>query len=432
MMDGKELIGRMKPLSQVESMKQVAPLTNAMFPGTHCPLMGAAMAVRGIRDSLIIIIGTDECAYYTKHMTLHSDDFGGLGGRCVSVVLDGHDVTFGCLKKVEAAFGEVMAEYRPQAVFLVTTCVVEIIGDDMDAAADALTERYGVPVMAVHTEHFKCENHLPGLERTITACFSLMGKLPCDGSVNLLGQRMGSFEDTELSGILQRAGVKIGLQLPCGCTVADVKRAAAAKVNIVVNEIALPLAQKMQTNFGIPYVFFDRFVEPERIAACYAQLFQALELPLPAELAALEQQARDMKARGTAALTGVTYIYGNTPFRTFEFNRVMVDMGMVPLVLQTSALTPEDAADKAAILAKCDPYVTKTANIAPLQYVYDVLHPMLYLGHEYANRLRQKGIALVRTDRAGSMLGFEVTGYAVQALMTAAQEARALRKGGAD
>ena len=139
-----------------------------------------------------------------------------------------------------------------------------------------------------------------------------------------------------------------------------------------------------------------------------------------------------MQAKGTAALTGVTYIYGNTPFRTFEFNRFMVDMGMVPLVLQTSALTLEDAADKAAILAKCDPYVTKTANIAPLQYVYDVLHPMLYLGHEYANRLRQKGIALVRTDGASSMLGFEVTGYAVQALMTAAQEARALRKGGAD
>ena len=148
--------------------------------------------------------------------------------------------------------------------------------------------------------------------------------------------------------------------------------------------------------------------------------------------AGLEQQARDMKVRGTAALTGVTYIYGNTPLRTFEFNRVMVDMGMVPLVLQTSALAPEDAADKAAILARCDPYVTKTANIAPLQYVYDVLHPMLYLGHEYANRLRQKGIALVRTDRAGSMLGFETTGYAVQALMTAAQEARTLRKGGAD
>ena len=47
------------------------PLTAAMFPGTHCPLMGAAMAVRGISDALMLIIGTDECTYYTKHFSVH-------------------------------------------------------------------------------------------------------------------------------------------------------------------------------------------------------------------------------------------------------------------------------------------------------------------------------------------------------------------------
>ena len=98
-------------------------------------LMGAAMAVRGISDALMLIIGTDECTYYTKHFSIHADNFGGLNGRCVSVALDGHDVTFGCAKKVEDAFDEMMAEYHPQAVFLVTTCVVEIIGDDIDALA---------------------------------------------------------------------------------------------------------------------------------------------------------------------------------------------------------------------------------------------------------------------------------------------------------
>ena len=36
-------------------------------PGTHCPLMGAAMAVRGIQGAVMMIMGTDECAYYTKH-----------------------------------------------------------------------------------------------------------------------------------------------------------------------------------------------------------------------------------------------------------------------------------------------------------------------------------------------------------------------------
>lgn len=430
-MDGKKLLAQMKKLRDVETIKDVKSLTAAMFPGTHCPLMGAAMAVRGIKDSMMIIIGTDECSYYTKHMTLHSEEYGGLEGRVVSVTLDSHDVTFGCVKKVEKAFRELMEDYKPSAVFLVTTCVVEIIGDDFDAVADALTEEYGVPVMAVHTEHFKCENHMPGIERTITACLPLMKKLPCDGSVNLLGQRMGNFDQTELSRVLKNAGVRIGVQLPCGCTVEDIRRAAAAKVNIVVHEIALPLARKMKAKFGIPYVFFDKFVDPERIAACYHSLFEALELPLPEEVSALLAEAKAAVESSREKLSGVTFIYGNTPFRCFEYSRFMTSLGMVPQILQTAAIQPEDREDIAAILAVSDPYITKTANIAPLQYIYDELHPMLYLGHEYANRLRAKGIAMVRSDRANSMLGFECTVAAVNSLTLAADEMREIRKGGA-
>lgn len=430
-MDGKKLLAQMKKLRDVETIKDVKSLTAAMFPGTHCPLMGAAMAVRGIKDSMMIIIGTDECSYYTKHMTLHSEEYGGLEGRVVSVVLDSHDVTFGCVKKVEKAFRELMEDYKPSAVFLVTTCVVEIIGDDFDAVADALTKEYSVPVMAVHTEHFKCENHMPGIERTITACLPLMKKLPCDGSVNLLGQRMGNFDQTELRRVLKNAGVHIGVQLPCGCTVQDIRRAAAAKVNIVVHEIALPLARKMKVKFGIPYVFFDKFVDPERIAACYQSLFEALELPLPEEVCALRAKAKAAVENSREKLSGVTFIYGNTPFRCFEYSRFMTSLGMIPQILQTAAIQQEDREDIAAILALSDPYITKTANIAPLQYIYDELHPMLYLGHEYANRLRSKGIAIVRSDQANSMLGFECTVAAVNSLTLAADEMRQIRKGGA-
>ncbi|MFQ9523838.1 MAG: nitrogenase component 1 [Phascolarctobacterium faecium] len=92
----------------------------------------------GIKDSLIVVVGTDECTYYTKSMTIHSEKFGGIGGRCVSVVLDDHDVTFGSAEKVQEAFKEIIEEYRPQCVFLVTTCVIEIIGDDFDAISEGL------------------------------------------------------------------------------------------------------------------------------------------------------------------------------------------------------------------------------------------------------------------------------------------------------
>ena len=429
MIDGNEILSQLKKLRDVTTSKDIRQLTYAMFPGTHCPLMGAAMAVRGIKDAVLLVVGTDECAYYTKHMTLHSDDFGGLGGRCVSAVLDTRDVTFGCKAKLDSAVAELVTEYKPRAVFVVTTCVVEVIGDDTDSMADAYTEQYGIPFLSVHTEHFKCENHLPGLERTITACFDLMQQCPPAGTVNLLGQRMGKFETTELSRILRDNGVKIGMQLPCGCTVDEIVTAASAKVNIVVNAIALPLAQKMQEKFGTPYVFFDKYTDPDRILKTYETLFTALEMELPAEIKELYRKAKDAAAKAKPELQGVSYIYGNTPFDCLEFNQFMVKLGMVPQIIQTVSVEPErDQEYLTDILANADPYVTKTANIAPLQYVYDVLHPSLYLGHEYAPRLRKKGIAVVRSDAASGMLGFEITEFISRELVRASQEAKGYQK----
>lgn len=425
--DGKSLLKKLRPLSEVNNIKDVPQLTQALFPGTHCPLMGAALVAGGIKDSLIVVIGTDECAYYTKSMTLHSPRFGGPGGRCVSVVLDGHDVTFGSTKKMHAAFKELMEEYQPACVFLVTTCVVEIIGDDYDAIAEELSNAYGVPVMAVHTEHFKCADHMPGFERAITACASMMEQLPVQDTVNVLGQRMGDFRSTELYKMLVQSGVKIGVQLPAGTTVEEIRQAAAAKVNIVVHDIALPLAKKMQAEFGTPYVYFNKFVMPQKIYESYQQLFGYLGLELPQEIT--ERYTQLCAAlENCEELRGVTYIYGNTPYYCFELNAFLASLGMVPQVIQSNHFTEEDLEYKEQILQYHDPLLCKAANIAPLQYVYDELHPYLYLGHEFGARLRKKGIAILHSDQAGNMLGFEVTEYLLAQLQEAVQNAKVYRK----
>lgn len=426
--NGKDLAAKLKPLSSVESIKDIPQLTQAMFPGTHCPLMGAAMAVGGIKGALLVVVGTDECTYYTKSMTLHSERFGGPGGRCVSVVLDGHDVTFGSTPKMHKAFKEIVDEYKPECVFLVTTCVVEVIGDDYDAIAAELSDAYGIPVMAVHTEHFKCEDHLPGLERTITACFDMMEKVPQNDTANVLGQRMGEFKTTELYKMLVKAGVKIGMQLPAGTTVDEIKNAAAARVNIVVNDIALPLAKKMKARFGIPYVYFNKFVYPDKIYASYKELFEYLGVPLPEEIAAYYNEAKEAVTAAGKALGGVSYIYGNTPYYCFEMNAFLTSLGMVPQVIQTNRFSEENDYYVQEILKYTDPLVCKAANIAPMQYVYDELHPWLYMGHEFGARLRKKGIAIVHSDAAGSMLGFEVTNYLLKQITAAAEEAKIYRK----
>lgn len=427
-MNGNELVGRMKRLADVKTIKEVTPLSSAIFPGPHCPLMGAMMAVRGIRDSVLLVVGTDECTYYTKNTTISNTAFGGLDGRCLSVVLDQHDVTFGCREKLYDAFDQLMDEYKPRAVFVVTTCVVEVIGDDVDSMAEELEGKYHIPIMPVHTEHFKTENHLPGVRDTITACFAMMEACPKGKQVNIIGQRMGDFTTTELYRMLSQAGVPLGMKLPSGTTVDEIRRAASARVNIVVNPIGLPLAQKMQAAFGTPYVLFDKYIDPDRIYGLYQQLFTYLELPLPQEVEELYQKAKQAVEAAAGRLEGITYIYGNTPVECFELNAFMVGLGMQPLLIQASAIPQPEDERLNAILRKCNPYVTKTANIAPLQYVYDVLRPHLYLGHEYAERLRQKGIEIAHMDLVSPMLGLETAITGVAELLRVSQAALALRK----
>lgn len=426
-MDGNELLGRLNRLSKVQTIKDIPQLTTALFPGTHCPLMGAAMIAGGIKDCLLVIVGTDECSYYTKSLTL-SERYGGINGRCVSVVLNSHDVTFGSAESMHKAFKEIVAEYRPKCVMLVTTCVIEVIGDDYDAIAEELTKQYNIPVMAVHTEHFKCEDHFPGFERAITACQSIMQPQECDGSVNVLGQRFGDFADTELYALLTKSGVKIGVQLPSGCTSDDIRHAPAAKVNIVVNDIALPLAQAMQEQYNIPYVYFNRFAAPEKILQAYQHLFAYLELPLPAEVNAKFDECKALEQKTLPVVQGVPYIFGNTQYDCFELNSYLCRLGLVPQLIQSNKLRQEHFEDIKGILATTDPYVCKAANIAPLQYVYDILHPWIYIGHEFGERLRRKGIAQLHSDPAGKMLGFECNTFLLKILQQTVADAKVFRK----
>lgn len=425
--DGNELLGRLNRLSKVQTIKDIPQLTTALFPGTHCPLMGAAMIAGGIKDCLLVIVGTDECSYYTKSLTL-SDRYGGINGRCVSVVLNSHDVTFGSAESMYKAFKEIVAEYRPKCVMLVTTCVIEVIGDDYDAIAEELTKQYSIPVMAVHTEHFKCEDHFPGFERAITACQSIMQPQECDGSVNVLGQRFGDFADTELYALLQKSSVKIGVQLPSGCTSDDIRHAPAAKVNIVVNDIALPLAQAMQEQYNIPYVYFNRFAAPEKILQAYQHLFAYLALPLPAEVNTKFDECKALEQKTLPVVQGVPYIFGNTQYDCFELNSYLCRLGLVPQLIQSNKLRQEHFEDIKGILETTDPYVCKAANIAPLQYVYDILHPWIYIGHEFGERLRRKGIAQLHSDPAGKMLGFECNTFLLKILQQTVADAKVFRK----
>ena len=167
----------------------------------RCPLAGAAKAVMMVEGAAMIIIGTEECTFYTKvSLSMHGE-----GSRCHSFVLNNHDVTFGCSERVAQVIEQVISTYKPNSLFLITTCVVEIIGEDYTSVALEAEEKYKIPVNVIQTCHFKGNNGEHGLALVKNAA-APFAKLP--SITGLMMQRLKlkwrkqkRINDTSLSNI---------------------------------------------------------------------------------------------------------------------------------------------------------------------------------------------------------------------------------------
>ena len=427
--DGTKMLHNMKHLSEAANMKQVKPLSYALFPGYHCPLMGAMLTIKEIDDSVMVVIGPDECAYYTQLAT-SGGNMKANGCRIVSVVLDQHDVTFGCQEKMDEAFAELMEEYAPKVVYLVTTCVVEVIGDDIDAMAMGYESQYALPVIVVHAENFKTDDHLPGIEHTLDGSIAAMETQEVCDRVNVLGLRLGDFTKTEVYRHLTESGTEIGLMLPGKASAEQIRTAPSAKCNIVVHPVGLPLANEMQEKFGTPYVVFERYSDPDRIQNSYRQLYSILGKPLPEVLDSLYQAMNNKIDQAKEILAGKTYISGNTALCNYEFHEFMANrLGVKPLLLQISDLDDDSTEFRKNLLEICDPYVTRSANIGAIGYLYSLLKPDFNIGAGNQMELRKNGISTVRMMGAYNTLGFEVCGMVIDAFLGANEEAKMMKNG---
>lgn len=428
-LDGNKMLHNMKRLSEAVSMKQVRPLSYALFPGYHCPLMGAMLTIKEIDDSVMVVIGPDECAYYTQLAT-SGGSMKAHGCRIVSVVLDQHDVTFGAQEKMDEAFSELMEEFSPKIVFLVTTCVVEVIGDDIDAMAMGYEEKYGLPVIVVHAENFKTDDHLPGIEHTLDGSIEAMKPQTVCDRVNVLGLRLGDFTKTEVCRYLNAAGTEIGLMLPGKSSAELIENAPSAKCNIVVHPVGLPLAKQMKEKFGTPYAVFERYSDPERIYQSYRKLFELLEKQPPAELESLYHEMTDKTNQAKSVLSGKTYISGNTALCNYELHSFLAErLNVKPLLLQIADLDEDSAVFRENLLKYCDPYVTRSANLGAIGYLYPILNPDFNVGAGNTVQLRRLGIASVRMMNAYNTLGFEVCGMVIDAFLHANTESKLMKSG---
>lgn len=393
-------------LKDIAYDKDIKSLSYAVFPGTHCPLFGVVLTASYIKNMALVIVGTNECTYYSKNFAYHRQS----GQDSVySVVLKDKDIVFGAEKKVIEAVKYISEVEKFDAIMIVTTCVPELIGEDYNALSGELEELIGVPVLAVNTEHYTCNSHIIGMTRALKSLSSVMESYTNKKGVNILGHRQENVEDTELVKLLSKEGVKINCVIPSKCTIRDIKSASSAKLNIVTDMIALDLAEDMENKFGIEYIYFDKNMKESIIMENYNKLCKILDIDLEDELLEQRQKYNLLLSKCRLLMEGKKLIYGNTPMMAFETVDFLTELGLVPEFIQVRELYEQDSLFKDNIIKKGhNPYVSRIANIAPLRSLYDTINADIYIGHENPMLLKEKGLMQITLDEHAQKIGFEL------------------------
>ncbi|GFN36623.1 hypothetical protein [Tepidimicrobium xylanilyticum] len=83
-----------------------------------------------------------------------------------------------------------------------------------------------------------------------------------------------------------------------------------------------------------------------------------------------EEELKSLIEEVKVELKGKTFIYGNTPMMAFEVSSFLCDLGMEPILIKVGELYENDHIYMREIKSYGhDPFVSRIANIAPIQYI---------------------------------------------------------------
>jgi nitrogenase molybdenum-cofactor synthesis protein NifE len=163
--------------------------------------------------------------------------------------------------------------YKPKAAFVYSTCIVGIIGDDVEAVCKKVARETGIPVLAVHSEGFKGTKK-DGYKAACDAMFKLVGTGSTDAvspvSINILGEFNIGGEAWMIKEYYKQMGVEVVSVMTGDGRVDEIRKSHGAALNVVQCSGAMTfLAQMMEEKYGIPFIRVSYFGIDDMAKALY-------------------------------------------------------------------------------------------------------------------------------------------------------------------
>lgn len=161
-------------------------------------------------------------------------------------------------RKLFRAIREVIEAEAPPAVFVYSTCVPALIGDDIDAVCKAATATFGTPCIPINAPGFvgskNLGNKLAGEAMLDHVVGTIEPEEPGLTDINIVGDYNLSGELWQVKPLLDRLGVRILGSLSADARYRQVAMMHRARVTMMVCSKALiNVARKLEERHGIPF-----------------------------------------------------------------------------------------------------------------------------------------------------------------------------------
>jgi len=221
-----------------------------------CTLTGALSVTTHIRDAITVVHGPAGCTHHNfslLHATSLENDRVTLP-PIVSTGLSENEVIFGGEDLLGRTLDEVIA-CGPKAVFVLSTCVVDTIGDDTAMVCGTKTR---VPVIVIPTAGFLGGQFQDGVNNALVAIAGMADRADCNGRVNIIGEKNLEYEVeenyAEVARLLGMLGLSVNMRFVHDMETSRIASLGAARLNVLRDPSLQPVGEYLKERFGVPYV----------------------------------------------------------------------------------------------------------------------------------------------------------------------------------
>lgn len=338
-----------------------------------CVYCGARVVLNPITDAFHIVHGPIGCASYTWDIRGSLSSGEDLYRNSFSTDLREPDIIFGGEKRLTAAIEEIATKHQPKLIFVYATCIVGVIGDDVDAVCKTMSKKYQIRVIPVKSPGFS-GNKSVGYKMACNAIMELIkSEKPAKRKgVNILGDFNLAGEMWIIKDYLKRIGISVISGFTGDSNYENLLKAPAATLNVVqCAGSSTYLANRMEEEMGIPFIKVS-FFGIEDTTSSLIRIAEALQDEEARQKAIVftkeeakkitplvERYKKNLKGKKAA-------IYVGGGFKAISLIRQFDSLGMETVVVGTQTGKKEDYHIIESLVSK-DTVILDDANPAELE-----------------------------------------------------------------